>query len=324
MARAAGAQLRALREERERLLEENCRLQRAARRSLDARTKASRQSLQEVQASQLEGAEQRYVLDLAQLERLLAERAEAEGAAARAAAPEAARLAGARRRAAAAKAAFAGLVADVAAASRAGAAAATAAGKGGGRAAVSERVLQYFLSMEPQKAEEVAALRLQAATLAFQAGRAEAQIKEAEELGDSLHLLDFEQLRIENGALAARLEGAGAEVQRLRAKLGESIQIAAHLKQKLCFCERERAAVAARLADCEAACAARRAALGAAKRRRAALAAEREELRQGWSVVTDPRCAADMREQAALAEALGAQADELAARLAALAGGAPA
>ena len=181
----------------------------------------SLKSLQEAATQLLEGGEQRYAIGLSQLEKLLAQKAEADASVAALLAPAQAQLAEAQRRAEALKVAFLTLVSDVVAASKRAVAAASKAPQ----ASVSDRVLDYFLSTEPGKASEVQALRLQAATLAAQVVRAERQLKESDQLSEGLHLLDYEQLRIENTALAAKIEGGGAEVQKLQGRAVEAIQV---------------------------------------------------------------------------------------------------
>ena len=98
------------------------------------------------------------------------------------------------------------------------------------------------------------------------------------------------------------------------------LQIAAHLQQKLYAAEQERQGLEAQLQVMEAQLQERQGRVGAAKRERARLKAEKEELRQDWSVVRDRRCLADLAAQQANLEVLSAQAAALQQELAALAG----
>ncbi len=54
-----------------------------------------------------------------------------------------------------------------------------------------------------------------------------------EENAEGLHLIDFEQLKIENQSLAEKIEERNDELARLRAKTSQVMQILAHIKEKL-------------------------------------------------------------------------------------------
>jgi hypothetical protein len=83
---AAAEQLAALQERRQRFLNENQALQRWARQHIDSGSKASKQSMEA--ASCMAGAEQRYLLGLQQLQKLLAQRSAVEARVRRMLAPE--------------------------------------------------------------------------------------------------------------------------------------------------------------------------------------------------------------------------------------------
>lgn len=187
---------------------------------LDGISKASRKSFQEAGAQLGEAAEQRYLLALQQLGRLLEQRREAAAAAEAALAPEAARAAAAQARADAQRSAFLQLATDVAAACTAAAAA------GQPRAALPPASLQRFLEQHPVKAAEGRVLRAACDRLTHQLSAAEARLKAGDQLsGEGLHLVDYEQLRIEAASLAAKREARAAEVEKLRGKLAAAVQV---------------------------------------------------------------------------------------------------
>lgn len=202
------------------LLAANARLQGLVRRHLDGISKASRKSLQEAAPALLEEAQQRYELALQQLRKLVAARDTAAATAAAALAPEAARAAAAQFAADARRASFHQLVTNVAAACG------RAAAGGAPRAMLPARVVQHWLAAEPAAADECRALRLSAARLAAQVAAAEARLKARDSLSaEGLHLVDFEQLRIESAGLAAKQEARGAEAEKLRARLAQAVQV---------------------------------------------------------------------------------------------------
>ena len=52
-------------------------------------------------------------------------------------------------------------------------------------------------------------------------------------MAEGLHLIDFEQLKIENQSLAEKIEERNEELARLRGKTSQVMQILAHVKEKL-------------------------------------------------------------------------------------------
>ena len=54
-------------------------------------------------------------------------------------------------------------------------------------------------------------------------------------MADGLHLIDFEQLKIENQAYNEKIEERNEEILKLRKKITNVIQITTHVKEKLEF-----------------------------------------------------------------------------------------
>ncbi|PSC70005.1 DNA topoisomerase 1 [Micractinium conductrix] len=305
----AEAEAEALRRQHAELLRENEWLQSLVRQHLDGISKASRKSLQEAGRAVSEDEEQRYLLALQQLSRLVAQREAAAEAAKAALVPERARAMAATAAASTQRAALRSFVSDVSAA------AARAAAAGQVRAALPDRAVRHFLAADAAAVEDGRMLRAGCARLTHQLAAAERRLKEADQLSaEGLHLVDFEQTRIENAALAAKREARGAEVEKLRGKLVTTVQITAHVQEKLHFCEQDRQARAAALESAEAALGEARAELTAAKAARERARRERSDLTQDWRLVSDPLCVEDMGAQQQRLAQLQAQAAELAAR----------
>jgi chromosome segregation ATPase len=64
-------------------------------------------------------------------------------------------------------------------------------------------------------------------------------VKEKEELDEGLHLIDFEQLKIENQTLNEKIEERNDELHKLRKKTTTTVQVLTHIKEKLKFVEEE-------------------------------------------------------------------------------------
>lgn len=64
-------------------------------------------------------------------------------------------------------------------------------------------------------------------------------LKKKEELAEGLHLIDFEQLKIENQTLNEKIEERNEELHKLKKKNTTTIQILTHTREKLGFVQTE-------------------------------------------------------------------------------------
>ena len=58
-------------------------------------------------------------------------------------------------------------------------------------------------------------------------------LKQKEELQEGVHLIDFEQLKIENQTLNEKIEERNEEIQKFRKKSTKTVQVLTHLKEKI-------------------------------------------------------------------------------------------
>lgn len=56
-----------------------------------------------------------------------------------------------------------------------------------------------------------------------------------EEYFEGLHLIDFEQLKIENNTLTEKIEDRNEEIHKLKNKINNNVQILAHLQEKYTY-----------------------------------------------------------------------------------------
>lgn len=66
-------------------------------------------------------------------------------------------------------------------------------------------------------------------------GKLEAQIKEKEQLAEGLHMIDFEQLKINNVDLNEKIEERNEDILKLKKKVTSTVQVLTHVKEKLQF-----------------------------------------------------------------------------------------
>jgi len=97
---------------------------------------------------------------------------------------------------------------------------------------------KWILQMEQDEDDIEDALgraRLNNIKLNMKHKQVEQKIKEKETLGDGLHLIDFEQLKIENQTLGEKIEIRNIELGKLKSKISTTVHILAHVKMKLQF-----------------------------------------------------------------------------------------
>mmetsp|Transcript_14067 Transcript_14067/g.25904 ORF Transcript_14067/g.25904 Transcript_14067/m.25904 type:complete len:167 (-) Transcript_14067:104-604(-) len=102
----------------------------------------------------------------------------------------------------------------------------------------------------------------------------EAGLKAKEQLAEGLHMIDFEQLKIENQTLSERAEERSTELNKLRKKKTDSVEMLSHVKEKLHFTRQSSEASKEKLAELEVEVGQRRDALTKHKR-------ERDRLKKG-------------------------------------------
>ncbi|XP_057311878.1 coiled-coil domain-containing protein 96-like [Hydractinia symbiolongicarpus] len=133
----------------------------------------------------------------------------------------------------------------------------TAINSRSGKPLTSKDVEQYQ-ALEAKKELEVIAVRLEYIKLKNRLKKREIQLKAKEELAEGLHLIDFEQLKIENQTYNEKIEERNEELLKLRKKITTTVQVLTHLKEKLQFVQGENGEQRAKLRDIEATVAQRR------------------------------------------------------------------
>lgn len=151
-------------------------------------------------------------------------------------------------------------------------------GSSGGRA-IPPKLLRQFEDQEKKKEEELERVRLKNIHLRNQLRKLEGHLRRKEELSNELHLIDFEQLKIENQTLNEKIEERNEELLKLRKKTTTTVQVLTHLKEKLQFVQAENQLLKVELAELEAELSTHRDALTKAKHDRDSLRSENLRLR---------------------------------------------
>lgn len=85
----------------------------------------------------------------------------------------------------------------------------------------------------------VAKVRLRYIYLLKELNKLEESVMKKEKLAEGLHLIDFEQLKIENQTLNEKIEERNDELHKLRKKTTTTVQVLTHIKEKLWFVSEE-------------------------------------------------------------------------------------
>merc|ERR1712072_1020542 len=131
-----------------------------------------------------------------------------------------------------------------------------------------------FETAEAAKDAEVERVRLSNINRRNFLRKLETTLRQKEKLADGLHLIDFEQLKIENQTLNEKIEERNEELLKLRKKTTTTVQVLTHLKEKLQFVQAENQVLKHDLADLEIELTNKRDVLTRIKHERDALRAE--------------------------------------------------
>lgn len=98
---------------------------------------------------------------------------------------------------------------------------------------VAEKMLRYMEATAGSKDAMIEKLRLKNATLRSQIQKLEQQLQQKEEMGEVLHVIDFDQLKIENQQYLEKIEERNNELLRLKLTTGRTVQVLNKLKKQL-------------------------------------------------------------------------------------------
>mmetsp|Transcript_11105 Transcript_11105/g.41464 ORF Transcript_11105/g.41464 Transcript_11105/m.41464 type:complete len:494 (-) Transcript_11105:2597-4078(-) len=110
--------------------------------------------------------------------------------------------------------------------------------------------IDELAGQEVKKDEEVRAIRTKFIYLTNQKDALEKSIKQ-KEFSDGLHLIDFEQFKMENATLNEKIEEKNESLQKSRLKARSTVHILTHVNEKLQFVQTEDIEMKQRLADLE-------------------------------------------------------------------------
>merc|ERR1712014_535609 len=99
---------------------------------------------------------------------------------------------------------------------------------------IPEKIIQEVEEFELDKDAEVEEVRGSNISLKNRLAKLEQALKK-DELAENLHVIDFEQLKIENQTLNEKIEERNDELHKLRKKTIVTVQIITHMREKVEF-----------------------------------------------------------------------------------------
>ncbi|XP_076329267.1 cilia- and flagella-associated protein 184-like isoform X3 [Tachypleus tridentatus] len=116
---------------------------------------------------------------------------------------------------------------------------------------LSKQEVEFYLKREEQSDQVLRKIQLRNFKTVHQLQKIEQQLKAKEELAEGIHLIDFEQLKIENQTYHEKIEERNEELLKFQRKYTNNIQVLTHIKEKHHFVEVENQKRAQKLKDLE-------------------------------------------------------------------------
>ncbi|XP_075796600.1 cilia- and flagella-associated protein 263 isoform X2 [Pelodiscus sinensis] len=102
-----------------------------------------------------------------------------------------------------------------------------------GSVVASEKVLRYLEEKNHNRDSMKEKLRLKNDSLKVQKKKLQLQLKQKEEMGEALHEVDFQQLKIENAQFLEKIDERNRDLLQLKLTAGNTLQILNSYKRKL-------------------------------------------------------------------------------------------
>merc|ERR1719223_1000769 len=104
---------------------------------------------------------------------------------------------------------------------------------------IQEKIIQEVEEFELDKDAEVEEVRGSNISLKKIPEKIIQDLRKKDELAENLHVIDFEQLKIENQTLNEKIEERNEELHKLRKKTIVTVQIITHMREKVQFVQQE-------------------------------------------------------------------------------------
>merc|ERR1719436_1345140 len=163
---------------------------------------------------------------------------------------------------------------------------------------IPDKIIQEVEEFELDKDAEVEEVRGSNISLKNRLAKLEQALRNKDELAENLHVIDFEQLKIENQTLNEKIEERNEELHKLRKKTIVTVQIITHMREKVQFVQQEYSVLKSDLANLDQELAAQRDLVAKTKHERDEHRAEYGKLRQQTGIMNSDHLAHDFEQRA--------------------------
>jgi len=112
---------------------------------------------------------------------------------------------------------------------------------------LSKRLIKQFELAQQKREEDLEKVRLRNISMRTSLLRLERLLRSREQLAEGLHMIDFEQLKVENQTLYEKIEERTEELTKLKRKKTNTVQVLTHVREKLRYIQRSNLKVIIRL-----------------------------------------------------------------------------
>lgn len=176
---------------------------------------------------------------------------------------------------------------------------------------IPQKQVAQFEASEFKHEEDLERVRLRNISLRTTFRKLERTLRAREQLAEGLHMIDFEQLKIENQTLNEKIEERNEELAKLKRKKTTTVQVLTHIREKLRFVEQANENLAEKLAHLENTTTELRNIVTSDKLYRDDLRAENKELRAKQGFATSDLLLVDYEQRCNKVEQLKAATTEL-------------
>eukprot|EP00003_Mantamonas_plastica_P027397 TRINITY_DN5875_c0_g1_i1.p1 TRINITY_DN5875_c0_g1~~TRINITY_DN5875_c0_g1_i1.p1 ORF type:complete len:500 (-),score=230.96 TRINITY_DN5875_c0_g1_i1:600-2099(-) len=156
----------------------------------------------------------------------------------------------------------------------------------GEKVVMQKRDLLDLLNRDRAKDEEVSDIRLKHIQMSSEKAALDAQLEKTEEMqSKGYHLIDFEQLKIDNQTQSERIEERNEEASKLNRKITSNVQVITHVKEKLQFVSTQNEELRAIKAQLDSEVKQHRKTLNRIKKERDSLRSQNQKIKQQSGLV---------------------------------------
>merc|ERR1712072_1240513 len=159
------------------------------------------------------------------------------------------------------------------------------------------KIIQEVEDFELDKDAEVEEVRGSNISLKNRLAKLETLLRKKDELADNLHVIDFEQLKIENQTLNEKIEERNEELHKLRKKTVITVQVITHMREKLQFIQQENQVLKTELAQLDQELASQRDLVAKTKHERDDYRSENAKLRQQTGIINSEHLTKDYEDR---------------------------